>query len=475
MALTMAVALGACASMPVRSTSQPEVELPAHWSMNGASDHATVLARWWQRFDDPLLTTLVTRALQANTTVRGAQAALRQARALRDVQAAALGPSVGTSASAQRSKSGDAPARNVFQAGFDASWEPDVFGGLRSALRASEADAQSSASSLADVQVSVAAEVAVDYLQLRGAQARLSIARSNLTSQQETVQITDWRLQAGLVTSLELAQARTAAEQTQAQIPALETSVGQTRHALAALTDQAPDAMQAALDAEAPVPAAPDDLVLSIPAETLRQRADVRAAELQISAALARVSQAEAARYPSFKIGGSLGLSALTLGLLTSGASVVSALLGSVSVPLFDGGAARAQVRSQDAALEKARVAYEAAVLAALKDVEDALVSLRGNRERLVHLQIARESAEEAALLAMQRYTSGLIDFQTVLETQRTLLTTQDGVATTQADLSADHVRLYRALGGGWQPEDVTSDAGGSHAGNPPSPGGSGS
>ena len=454
LALAMAIALSACASLTSRSAPLPEVALPAQWSQGGAPGQATALAQWWQGFNDPLLSRLVTQALQANTTVRSAKAALAQARALRDVQSAQLGPTVGASASAQRSKAGHASAGNAFQAGFDASWEPDVFGGQRNALSASEADAQASASSLADTQVSVAAEVAVDYVQLRGYQTRLAIARSNLASQQETLQITDWRVQAGLITSLELAQARTAAEQTQAQIPALETSIAQTRHALAVLTGQAPDAMQAELDVVASVPLAPADLALSIPAQTLRQRPDVHAAEQQISAALARVSQAEAARYPSFQISGSLGLSAIALSSLTSGASVVSALLGSVSVPLFDGGAARAQVRSQEAALEKTRVAYEAVVLSALKDVEDALVSMRGNRERLVHLQTASTSAEQAALLARQRYASGLVDFQTVLETQRSLLSTQDSVASTQAELSADHVRLYKALGGGWQREE---------------------
>jgi NodT family efflux transporter outer membrane factor (OMF) lipoprotein len=431
------------------------VALPAQWSQGGAAANPTALAEWWRRFDDPLLDTLVTQALQVNTSVRGARAALRQARALRDVQAAGLWPSLGASASAQRSKLGTAPAGNTFQAGFDASWEPDVFGGLRSALGASEADAQASAASLADVQVSVAAEVAVDYAQLRGGQARLGVARENLASQQETVQITDWRAQAGLVTSLELAQARTAAEQTQAQVPTLATAVAAERHALAALTGQAPDAMQAALDVVTPVPQAPDDLVLDIPAETLRQRPDVRAAERRISAALARLSEAEAARYPSFKISGSLGLGAAALGVLTHGASVVASLLGSVAVPLFDGGAARAQVRAQDAALEQARVAYQAVVLTALKDVEDALVSLRGDRERLGHLQAASASAGEAALLARQRFASGLVDFQVVLETQRAQLATEDGVATTQADLCADHVRLYKALGGGWQRDDA--------------------
>ena len=460
-ALALSAAVGACAALPTRSVPPPEVALPARWSQGGEPERATALARWWQRFDDPMLGALVTQALVANPTVRRAQAALRQARALRDVQAAGLWPTVGASASAQRSKAGDAPATNLFQAGFDASWEPDVFGGRRSALGASEADAQASAATLADTQVSVAAEVAVTYVQLRGYQARLAIARSNLASQQETAQITDWREQAGLITSLELAQARTAAEQTQAQIPALETSLAQARHALALLTARAPDAMQAELEVVAPVPAAPEALALSLPAQTLRQRPDVRAAEQQVRAALARLSQAEAARYPSFRIGGSLGVSALVLHALTSGASVVGALLGSVSVPLFDGGAARAQIRSQDAALEQARVGYQAVVLTALKDVEDALVALRGDRERLVHLQLARTSAELAAQLARQRFSSGLIDFQSVLETQRSMLATQDGVATTQTDLTTDHVRLYKALGGGWQREEDPKVAGG--------------
>ena len=178
----------------------------------------------------------------------------------------------------------------------------------------------------------------------------------------------------------------------------------------------------------------------------------MRAAEHRISAALARVAQAEAARYPGFQISGSLGLRALTLGTLSSGASVANALLASVSVPLFDGGAARAQVRAQEAGLEQARVSYQATVLTALKDVEDALVSLQGNRERLARLQTAADAAANADLLARQRYASGLIDFRAVLETQRTLLSTQDSVEATRASLSADHVRLYKALGGGWTP-----------------------
>ena len=414
---------------------------------------ANALTQWWQRFNDPQLSQLVTQALQANTSIRSAQAALQQSRALRDVKSAGLLPNVKASGATGRSKSGGNDASNSFRVGLDASWEPDIFGGQRSALNATEADAQASEASLADVQVSVAAEVALAYIQLRGQQSQLTIARSNLASQQETLQITDWRAQAGLTTSLEVEQARTASEQTSAQIPTLQTSIAKTGHSLAVLTGQRPDALIAQLATTQPVPQAAGDLTQSIPAQTLRQRPDVRAAEHRISAALARVSVADAARYPSFSISGSLGLSALTLGTLTNVAAVGNSLLAAISIPLFDGGAAKMQVLSQEAALEQTRASYQAVVLTALKDVEDALVALKGDRERQLHLKNAATAAGNAALLAQQRYSSGLIDFQTVLQTQRSLLTAQDSVASNSADLSADHVRLYKALGGGWNIE----------------------
>jgi NodT family efflux transporter outer membrane factor (OMF) lipoprotein len=453
------LALHACTPLFPTRPAPVGVEVPANWS----ASHITTgtgsftLAEWWLRFGDPLLGELVTNALRSNSSVQSAQAALRQARALRDVAAAALFPQVGVSASAQRSKSGDNKAVNHFATGLDASWELDIFGGNRSALNASEATAQASAASLGDVQVAIAAEVALDYILLRSAQARLAIAQENLASQLEILQITQWRLQAGLVTSLESEQARAAAEQTSALLPPLQTSIEQTAHALAVLTGQPPAALTTVLAASRPVPQAADDMALSLPAETLRQRPDVRAAELQVTAAAALVDQARAARLPNFTLSGSLGLNALALGSLTNGASVVSALLAGVSMPIFDGGAARARVRAEQAALDQAIAAYQATILTALKDVEDALVALRGDRERLLRLQNAAEAAGNASLLARQRYGSGLVDFQVVLETQRTQLSTQDSVASAGADLSADHVRLYKALGGGWQPEPRTA------------------
>jgi multidrug efflux system outer membrane protein len=455
----MVALLPACASLSSREATLPDTPVvPATWFGQAPSDQTpTALAQWWQRFNDPQLGALVTQALQANTDVRTAQAALRQSRALRDVKSADLGPQAGASASAQRGKSGGNDASNSFQAGFDASWEPDVFGGKRSALNASEADAQAAQTSLANVQVSIAAEVAATYIDLRALQERLAIARGSLAAQSETLQITRWRAQAGLVSSLDVEQGVAASEQTSAQIPSLTTSIAQDLNSLAVLTGQTPGAPLGTLATAADVPQAPVDLALAFPAETLRQRPDVRTAEYRISAALARVSQADAALYPSFQIGGSLGLRALTLGALTDGASVVSSLLASISVPLFDGGGARSQVRAQEAALEQSRISYQATVLTALKDVEDALVSLQGNRERLARLQAASVAAANADLLARQNYSSGLIDFRAVLDTQRTLLSTQDSVASTGAGVSADHVRLYKALGGGWTPGAETA------------------
>ena len=453
-ALVMALALGGCASLrsdPATDAPAP-LAAPAQWTAAAGSAQPTALAQWWQRFNDPTLTGLVTQALQANTSVKSAQAALRQARAQRDAQAAANGPSIGASASAQRSQNGSADASNRFQAGFDASWEPDLFGGNRATLDASDASARAAQTGLADVQVSLAAEVAVAYVELRGLQARLQIAQRNLAAQQDTLQITRWRAQAGLASSLDLEQAVASTEQTRAQLPALQTSITQSLNALAVLTGQVPGALQATLGPAAAIPQAPADLALAFPAETLRQRPDVRSAEHQVSAALARVAAADAARYPSFRLSGSLGLSALTLGTLTDGASVLRSVLASVSAPLLDGGALRAQVQAQQAALDQARAGHEAAVLTALQEVENALAALRGDREKLARQQAAADAAANAELLARQRYQSGLIDFRTVLDTQRSLLSAQDSVASTQATLSADHVRLYKALGGGWTP-----------------------
>jgi outer membrane protein, multidrug efflux system len=454
--LALPLLLAACASAPGSNPAADLAPIPATWHATpsaSAGTPASDITGWWTGFQDAQLTALVDQALRANTSVKSAQAALRQARALADVQQAGLGPSLSASGSAQRSRSGTSAAGNSFSAGFDASWEPDIFGGNRAAVDATEADAQASAASLANTQVSLAAEVASAYINLRGLQTRLAIARTNLDTQSETLQITRWRAQAGLASALDVEQAVSAMEQTRAQVPALQTSVTQALNALAVLTGQAPGQWGDALAASALVPSAPRGLALAFPADTLRQRPDVVAAERRVAAALARVAVADAARYPSFRLSGSLGLSALTLGSLTNSAALVRSLLASVSAPLFDGGATQAQVRAQQAAMAQTLASYESTILTALQDVEDALVAIQGDTERLERLQTAADAAAQAEVLARQRYTSGLIDFSTVLTTQRTLLSVQDSVASAQASLSASHVRLYKALGGGWKPD----------------------
>jgi NodT family efflux transporter outer membrane factor (OMF) lipoprotein len=303
--------------------------------------------------------------------------------------------------------------------------------------------------------VALAAEVALNYIELRSLQERLQIARDNLAIQRENQQITEWRLQAGLVTSLEAEQARQSTAQTAAQIPALQSSLAQSRHALAILTGQPPGALDAQLQTVQPLPVAPEQLAMALPADTLRQRPDVRVQEHKVVAAVANLSAQERANFPSLRLSGSLGLGALTVGALTNGASVAASIAAGLSAPLFDGGANRAQIRAQQAAVEQARIAYRSTVLTALQEVEDALAQLQGDKERLVQLLVAQEAARNASLLANQRYSSGLVDFQTVLDTQRTLLSSQDSVASTRAAISTDHVRLYKALGGGWQPLDT--------------------
>lgn len=452
-ALTVSAALLAgCASY--RQPGDPvAVAVPAQWHAPlDAAAPAASLADWWQRFDDATLTALVDDALQRNTDVAAAQARLRAARAQRDLAAAALLPVVSGGVDARASGREGAPSTRSSTASVDAGWEPDLSGGRRAGVAAAEADERATAATLAGTQVQVAAEVALAYLELRGTQARLATGLANLANQQHTLQITQWRAQAGLVTQLDVEQARTAVEQTRAQVPVLEGAIARSMNALAVLTGAAPGALQPQLSKPSPLPAAPPDLALAFPADVLRQRPDVAAAAQRVQAAASRIEQADAQRLPSLTLGGSIGLSALTLSGLSTGFGVGS-IAAAVSVPLFDGGRIEAQVRAQEAGLDEAHGQYRAVVLGALQEVEAALVSLRAAREQLAGQQAAAESARRAARLAEFRYASGLIDFQAVLQTQRTLLTLEDAATTTATDVTTQHVRLYKALGGGWRPD----------------------
>lgn len=448
----------------------PATEVPAGWArLDPAAQpvaHSAApgdLGQWWQSLSDPLLSRLIAEALQASPDLRSAQAKLREARARRTVAAAGQYPSVAASGSASRSRSseeaGSGATRNFFSAGFDASWEIDVFGGVRRSVEAAAADLESAVASLHDTQVSLASEVALTYVEVRVQQTRLGIARANLASQSETLQLTGWRAQAGLVSGQDVEQARSNREQTRAQIPALEISLAEAEHRLDLLLGRAPGTLHARLAATGELPTVPERIAVGIPADTLRQRPDVRAAERRLAAETARVGVAEAARYPAFDLSGSIGLEALTLGGLGNSGAATSSLLAGITGPIFNAGRLRAQVEIQDAVREQAQVTYEQTVLTALQEVENALVALARNRERVEALAIAAESAGNAAQLARQRYSAGLIDFQSVLDTERNVLSAEDSLASSRADGVLALIRLYKALGGGWSPQTATRPA----------------
>lgn len=466
--LSLLALLAGCAQTPLRSeVPAASVAVPERWQTTGteiATSAVQDISGWWKQFNDPILDRLIAEALTSAPDIRSARARLRQARVSRSLAIANLFPSLGASASATRSTTGtgiggSGQAQTLYAAGFDASWEPSIFGGLRDAAAAAEADAAASAATLAATRVSLAAEVALDYVSLRAYQQRLAIARDNAASQAETLQITEWRKQAGLATTLDVEQARTNLEQSRASIPSLEVGRAEAEHALALLTGQAPGALQATLQDAKALPAAPDTVAVGIPADTLRQRPDVHAAELALRAEMARTDEQRAARYPSLTLSGSWGWKAFSAAALGGSDTLVRSLAGALAGTLFDGGRIRSRIEVQDAVQEQALVAYEKSILTALQDVENALVSYAAGRDRVETRRRAAEAARNAAQLASALYQAGSVDFQKVLDTDRTRLTAEDGLASAEGDLLAAVVKLYKALGGGWRVDANNEEA----------------
>ncbi|MEW5788732.1 MAG: efflux transporter outer membrane subunit [Pseudomonadota bacterium] len=463
LALLAAILLGACTVLgPEHQT--PALALPAAWSTSPAAavkspSPAPDLATWWQQLGDTTLTALVENALAANPDLRAARASVREARARRNLAGAqrlsSLGASASASAARSSKESGSGASSEIYGLGLDAAWEADLFGGLKRGEEAARADLAASEADMEAVQVSLVAEVALAYVDLRGSQARLAIARANLDSQQQTQQLTDWRHQAGLASRLDVEQARSSVEQTRAQIPSLETSRSEAVNRLAVLLGRNPGDLDKPLaDALAqtrPLPKLPEQVATGIPAQVLTRRPDLIAADRRLAAETARVGEAQAARYPGLSLSASFGLEALNPADLFSGAAFTRSLLAGLSATLFDGGRLRQQVEIRNAIQEQALIAYESAVLTALKETENALSSLANLKQRVTALQAAEQAAGLAAQLARQRYEAGSVDFQTVLETERTRLTAQDSLAIAQADSVTALVRLYKVLGGGWQ------------------------
>lgn len=459
-AALLAVALGGCAAVGP-DYSEPQLAVPAGWSAGTGTDamDAVLLARWWHGFGDPVLDRLVADALAANLDLAQARARLREARARRGVAGAALMPSVDASLSGSRSRSsgqsGSGSTRELYSAGFDASWELDVFGGVRRSVEAAQADLEASVESLSDTRVSLAAEVALNYIDLRTAEQRLAIAEESIAYRGENHQIIRWRQQAGLVSELDLAQATTDLESTRAVLPPLRTAVTEAKNRLAVLLGRNPGELESLVHADRPIPLAAAEIVAAIPADTLRQRPDVRVAERRLAAQTARLGEAEAARYPSFRLSGSLGLEALELDALADRDANTHSLFGGITAPVFNAGRIAANIEIQDALVEQARLAYRAAVLAALEEVENALTAVANTDARRAKLAEAAAAARTTLAIAEYRYASGLADFLSVLDAQRTQLSLDEQLAGSTGELARAQIRLYKALGGGWSTEPL--------------------
>jgi multidrug efflux system outer membrane protein len=457
----------------------PQVPVPAAWSEaqpGTAKAGAAVMAQWWTTFKDPLLESLIARAVVSNWDLRTAVGRVREARAQRVVAGANLWPSINVSGSYTRQRSSEnaiplslggisggtngAPTpflqglkldQDLFQAGFDASWEIDLFGDVRRSIEAADADRAASQEAARNTLVSLLAEVARNYVEVRGVQRRLAVAQENLEAQQETLELTRARFNAGLTSELDVTQAASQLATTQSQIPPLETSLKQGIHRLGVLLGQEPGALLAELSTTAPIPAVPPQVPVGLPAELLRRRPDVRQAERQLAAATARIGVAEADLYPKLSLTGSLGLESLKLADLAKGASRFWSVGPTLSWPIFDAGRIRANIAVQDARTDQQLSSYAQTVLTALEDVENALVAYSRERDRHTQLADAVAANRRAVELSNELYRTGLGNFLNVLDSERALLSSQNDLAQSEAAVSTDVVALHKALGGGWE------------------------
>ncbi|MGB3967556.1 MAG: efflux transporter outer membrane subunit [Planctomycetota bacterium] len=457
-ALPVLLFAAACAVGP--DYQPPARELPATWRQDrtaGLAEGAASAGPWWRAFGDPLLDELVGEALRANLDLREALARLAAARALRGVAAADTWPSLDARASYEdRQDSRNTPfgafipRTDIHAVGVDAAWEIDLWGRVRSAVAAAEGDLDASAAEVAAAQVTVAAEVVATYIDLRQAQRRRQIAQANLELQERTLALVAARLAAGLVVERDRAQAATNVESTRARLPALTAAAAQAQNRLAVLLGRTPDRLPPAVATPGPLPQAPAAVAVGVPADLLRTRPDVRAAERRLAAAVARVGVAEAERYPRFSLAGTLGLAANAAAEVFTAGSDVLAYGPSVRWNLFDGGRLRQRVASLEATAEAAQIAWERTVLLAIEEAENAMTRYVQEQARAGSLQRAATNARRAVELAQTQYRAGLSDFQAVIDSERTVAAIEDELAGSEAAVAGSLVAVCKALGGGF-------------------------
>lgn len=446
--------LGAGCVQPGVTPPQSSLPIPAQWAEARPAAVSTQITDYWQLLGDPMLTELVGEAISANRDLAASSARLDAARASLVQARAARVPSLSASGRANRDLGDNAREGFQFSAGLDSSWEVDLFGQVSGSVDAAQADLAASGYSLADLQRLIVGQVATQYINARALSAQLAIARDTLANQDENLQIARWRNQAGLVSSLDVEQARTQRAQTAATIPALESSLAASANAISTLIGEPPGRVLAAIRADrtSAIPRPPASIGFAAPAEVLQRRPDVRSAEASLLASTARIGVARAQMMPLMRLTGTLGTQQATLGNLFD--IVAGSLVASVSQLIFDGGRTQAAVDSAEANARAALAQWEGTILAALAEVENAAADQRSAAERVTINAEALDAATNSAILARSQYQAGLTDFRTLLTAESQLLSARNQVVSAEADRASAFVRLTQSLGGGWSPAE---------------------
>ncbi len=465
--LSAAIALAVLAGCAVGPDYQPpHAPAPAEWATGlagGETAAPAALASWWTSFEDPDLNALIGTAIRANLTLQVAEERVREARAEREVIAGGRWPSASASAGYSENRYGahsypplgmfpGVPLDyNLYNVGFDAAWELDLFGGVRRAVEASSAEVGAAEYARRDVLVSVLAEVARNYIDARAYQERLAITEENIAAQRAIVELTRSRYQSGLASDLEVEEATALLTTTQAQLPALESGFAQSVHQLAVLLGEDPGALLDKMSHVRPLPLTPPVVPVGLPSDLLRRRPDVERAERELAAASAEIGVAKADLFPKFSLVGGLGIESTATGNLLEYASRYYSAGPLVQWNLLEGGSLLANVRVQRARAQEALDTYRQTVLVALEDAENALVAYAKEQVRRGSLAQSVDSSEAAFHLSSELYRSGLVDFLSVLDAERTLYISQDSLIESTQSVSLDLVQLYKALGGGWE------------------------
>ncbi len=447
------LSLGACAT-PQVEVAAPSMAVPADWAQSDPAPISTDLTQYWTLLGDPLLADFVEQAIIENRDLAVSAARLDQSRASLVQARAGYLPSVSASGGINRDVGDFARDGVQFSLGADASWEADLFGQITGSVRAAEADLAASGYSLADLQRLIVGQVAIATVNARATSQQLEIARSTLSYQEDNLQIARWRNQAGLVSSLDVEQARTQRAQTAASIPLLESSLTSTANAISTLIGEPPGRVLDAIIATEPAPVPDPQMLMGFeaPAEVLQRRPDVRAAEASLVASSARIGVARAQLLPLVRLSGSIGTGQANLGNIFD--IISGSLFAGVSQLIFDGGRTRAQIDSAEAGARASLASWEQTILNALEDVESAAVDQRTADERVQINLEGLDAASNSALLARSQYQAGLTDFRTLLTAENQLLAARNSLVSAQADRATAFIRLTQALGGGWAGAD---------------------